>query len=67
MNDYWCIWFRVYENDKFVGSGVWYTHYKYKKNAERRARQMWSKDLYNHTFNTTIRREWIVSKTNPWT
>lgn len=66
MNDYWRIWFTIYENDKMIGAGVWHKAYKYKKNAERRAKQMWSEDLYYPMTNTTIRREWIISQTNPW-
>lgn len=66
MNDYWRIWFKVYENDKLVGAGVWHKSYKYKQNAVRRAKQMWGEDLYIPITNTTIRREWVVSQTNPW-
>jgi hypothetical protein len=66
MDNYWRIWFKTYKDDKFIGSGVWHQYYKYKKNAVRRARQMWSKDPHDSMTNTTIRREWIVSQTNPW-
>ena len=66
MNDYWRIWFRLYKNDEFIGAGVWNQYYKYKKNAVRRARKMWSQDIYEPTTNVVIRREWIVSQTNPW-
>lgn len=67
MDDYWRIWFEIYENDRLIGAGVWHQHYKYKKNAERRAKQMWSKDLYNPVSNKIIKRKWVVSQTNPWT
>lgn len=64
--NYWRIWFKVFEDDKEIGSGVWHQAYKYKSNAVRRAKQMWSKDLYNPMTGTTISRKWIVSQTNPW-
>lgn len=64
--DYWRIWFKVYEDDKLVGAGVWHKSYKHKSSAVRRAKQMWGEDLYNPMTNTTIKRKWIVSQTNPW-
>lgn len=66
MNDYWRIWFEVYEDGKLIGAGVWQQYYKYKQNAVRRAKQMWDKDCYSPITKTTIHREWIVSQTNPW-
>lgn len=64
--NYWRIWFEVFEDDKKIGAGVWHQAYTYKKNAVRRARQMWSKDLYNPLTGTTISRKWVVSQTNPF-
>ena len=66
MNNYWRIWFEVFEDDKKVGSGVWHQVYKHKSSAVRRARQMWGKDFHNPMTGTTIRRKWIVSQTNPY-
>jgi hypothetical protein len=65
MNN-WRIWFEVFENDEKIGSGVWLRSYKHKSSAVRRAKQMWGEDLYNPMTNTTIRRKWIVSQTNPF-
>lgn len=64
--DYWYIWYEVFENGRSVGKGRYFRAYKYKSNAERRARQMWSKDLFNPMTDTWIKRRWIVSQTNPW-
>ena len=64
--DYWYIWYEVFENGRSVGKGRYFRAYKYKSNAERRARQMWSKDLFNPMTDTWIKRRWVVSQTNPW-
>lgn len=64
--DYWYIWYEVFENGKSISRGRYPTAYGYKKNAERRAKQMWSNDLYNPLTDTTFTRKWIVSRTNPW-
>ena len=64
--DYWYIWYEIFEGNRSVGKGRYTTAYKYKSNAERRAKQMWSKDLYVPITNTLIKRKWIVSQTNPW-
>jgi hypothetical protein len=64
--DYWHIWFEVFEDDKQIGRGVWYYPYKHKSSAVRRAKQMWSEDLYSPITGTTIKRKWVVSKTNPY-
>lgn len=63
---YWYIWFKVFEDGKYVGAGRYHQAYAYKHNAIRRAKQMWDKDLYNPMTKTTITRMWIVSQTNPW-
>lgn len=64
--DYWYIWYEVFENGRSVGKGRYFRAYKYKSNAERRAKQMWSKDLFDPMTDTWIKRRWIVSQTNPW-
>ena len=66
MPNYWYIWYEVYEDEKKISSGRYHQAYAYKHNAERRAKQMWSKDLYNPMTKTTYKRKWIVSQTNPW-
>ncbi len=66
MNTYWYIWFEVFEDGKKVGSGRYHQAYTYKKNAERRARQMWSADRYSPMTNTIISHKWIISQSNPW-
>lgn len=60
----WKIWVKNYLDGKPIGSGVCLTEYKYKGNAVRRARQMFSDDIYGH--HGVLHREWIVSKTNPF-
>jgi hypothetical protein len=66
MNEYWYIWYKVFEDGKYVGGGVYPTAYKYKSNAIRRARQMWLTDTYNPMTGTVFSRKWYVDKTNPW-
>lgn len=66
MPNYWYIWYEVFEDGKPVGRGRYNQAYSYKSTAVRRARQMWSEELYNPMTNTTIRRKWIVSQFNPW-
>lgn len=65
-NDYWYIWFEVFENGKKIGSGLYNQAYSYKHNAVRRAKLMWDKPFYDPMTNSTITRKWIVSKTNPF-
>lgn len=64
--NYWYIWFEVLENGKTQGKGQYPYAYKYKSSAVRRAKQMWSKDLYVPMTGTLVERLWIVSQTNPW-
>lgn len=64
--DYWYIWYEIFEDDKSVGKGRYTKAYTHKSSAVRRAKQMWSKDLYNPMTKTLIKRKWIVSQTNPW-
>lgn len=66
MPNYYYIWFKVYEEGKLISSGRYHQAYVYKHNAERRAKQMWSKDLFNPLTGTTISRKWVISETNPW-
>ena len=66
MNIYWYIWFEIFEDGKKIGCGRWHQAYTHKSSAVRRAKQMWSKDLYNPLTGTTISHKWIVSQTNPW-
>lgn len=66
MNNYWRIWFEVFEENKLIGKGVYHRAYAHKSSAVRRAKQMWSNDQYSPMTNTTIKRRWIVSQTNPW-
>lgn len=66
MTDLWYIWFEVFENGNKIGSGVWHRGYSYKKNAIRRAKQMWDKDLYNPMTGSIISRKWVVSQSNPF-
>lgn len=66
MDGYWRIWFEVFEDDKKIGAGVYHQVYAYKGNAVRRAKEMWSNDIYNPMTGTTIKRKWIVSQTNPF-
>ena len=64
--NYWRIWFEVLEDGKPRGKGVYIKAYKHKSSAVRRAKQMWGKDLYVPMTGTRIKRNWIVSQTNPW-
>ena len=66
MNNYWYIWFEVFEDGKKVGAGRYHQAYAYKQNAVRRAKKMWSQDQYIPMTGTTIKHKWIVSKTNPY-
>jgi hypothetical protein len=66
MDGYWYIWFEIFEDNKFVSRGRYYYPYLSKSSAERRAKQMWSSDLYNPMTKTLLSRKWIVSQTNPW-
>ena len=66
MINYWYIWFKVFKDGECVGEGVYPRAYTYKSSAVRRAKQMWSEDLYNPITGTTISRKWTVRKTNPW-
>lgn len=66
IKDYWYIWFEIIEDGKKVCSGVYFYPYKHKSSAVRRAKQMWSEDLYNPMTGTTIRRNWTVAHTNPY-
>lgn len=64
--DYWYIWYEIFEDGKSLGKGRYVTAYKHKSSAVRRAKQMWSADLYNPMTGTLIERIWIVSQTDPW-
>ena len=66
MPNYWYIWYETFEDGKSLGYGRWHQAYAYKQNAERRAKQMWSKDLYSPITKSVISHKWIVSQTNPW-
>lgn len=66
MNQYWYIWFEVFVNGQSVGKGRYPRAYSYKKNAVRRAKQMWSNDFFNPMTGDTISRKWIVSQTCPY-
>lgn len=63
---YWRIWFELYENDRKIGSGVWYYWYMYKGNATRRAKQMFGEPRHNKRTGKTYTYKWIVSQENPW-
>lgn len=67
MNPYY-IWYEIYENGRPIKNNKnrYFRPYKYKANAERRARQMWSSDVYDPNTNALIERKWIVSQTCPW-
>lgn len=66
--DYWYIWYEIYENGKptMNNKGRYFRPYKYKCNAERRARQMYGTSLYDPRSNHLQERRWIVSQSNPW-
>lgn len=66
MTTYYYIWYEIYENEKLISRDRYPTGYKYKHNAVRRAKQMWSEDFYMPLTDSLIHREWIVSQTNPW-
>jgi len=66
MTNYYYIWYEIFENGESISKGQYHYAYRYKSNAVRRAKQMWSKDLYVPMTDTTIHREWIVSQTCPW-
>lgn len=66
MTNYWYIWYEIFENGESVSKGRYYYAYRYKSNAVRRAKQMWSEDFYMPLTDSLIHREWIVSQTNPW-
>lgn len=65
---YWYIWYEIYEDGKRIlnSKGRYYRAYKYKSSAERRAKQMWGKDLENPMTGAVISRRWIISQTCPW-
>lgn len=63
---YWYIWYEVYENGEYVGSGRDITGYKHKSSAVRRARQRWDRKFYSPMTGTTFSYTWVVSQTNPW-
>ena len=60
MDTDWRIWFEVFKDGKKIGSGVYHKAYAYKKNAVRRAAQLWSNEGPDYYHN------WIVSQTNPF-
>lgn len=64
--NYWYIWFEILENGKSLGKGLYHYAYKHKSSAVRRAKQMWSKELYIPMTGTLIERVWVVSQENPW-
>ena len=64
--DYWYIWFEVFENGKSQGKCKYPRAYKHKSSAVRRAKQMWSENLYIPMTGTFVERLWVVSQTNPW-
>lgn len=66
MTNYYYIWYEIYENENLVSRDRYPTAYKYKHNAVRRAKRMWSKDLYVPMTKSVIHRKWIVSQTCPW-
>ena len=66
MTNYYYIWYEIFENGESVSRGRYHYAYHYKHNAVRRAKQMWSKDLYVPMTKSVIHRKWIVSQTCPW-
>jgi hypothetical protein len=66
MNDYWRIWFELFEDGKKIGAGVWHQHYKYKGNAVRRAKKQFDKPRVNRNTAKIYTYKWVVSQTNPW-
>lgn len=64
--NYWYIWYEVIEDGESIGKSRYATAYSYKQNAVRRAKQMFSKDMFNPLTGTTITRKWFISQTNPW-
>ena len=63
---YWRIWFRLYKNDRIVGSALWHQHYKYKGNAVRAAKRYFNRRRVDERTGDTYTYEWAVSQTNPW-
>lgn len=66
MPEHWYIWYKVFENGVQIGKGRYYRSYRHKSNAERRARQMWGKPLYNPLTDTTVKYLWVISEECPW-
>lgn len=66
--NHWYIWYEIYEDGELLANskGRYCRAYQHKSSAERRAKQMWSKDLFNPMTGTIISRKWIVSQTCPW-
>lgn len=66
MREYWRIYYEVFEDGKKIGRGVYPKSYKYKQDAQRRAKKMWGEPQYNQLTNTTITYEWQICQNNPW-
>lgn len=66
MPEYWYIWFEIFDDGKKVGEGRYPRSYRRRRNAERRAIQMWGREIYSPVGNTTLKRKWTVSETCPW-
>jgi hypothetical protein len=65
--NYWYIWVKVYEDDKYIGSYMYHKGYKHKSSAERRARTLWGLPHVDLMTGTIVTRKCIISQTNPWT
>lgn len=67
MNNYYYIWYEVFVDGKSAGRGRYWNGYKYKKNAERRAKQMWGDGPFHDPMTgETIEHKWTASQTNPF-
>lgn len=63
---YYRIWFRLYKNNRVVGSGLWHQYYEYKGNATRAAKRYFNKRRVDERTGDVYTYDWKVSQTNPW-
>ena len=64
-DDYWKIWYKVYEDGIYRCAGVWWQDYKHKSSAVRRAKKQFGEPRIDSDGRVTS-YEWFVSKTNPF-
>ena len=66
MQEYWRIYYEVYEDGKSVGRGVYPRSYRSKCYATHKARELWGDPVYEPLTGKTVTYDWVVSEINPW-